>query len=349
MPGAAPARAVGDSLLARAFSNDTLHLIVLPTEQCNFRCTYCYEDFEIGKMRPEIVGGVKRLLSRRLDGLRRLDISWFGGEPLMALDVIEEISRHVTENASGTRYWSDVTTNGSLLSLPTAARLASYGVSVYQVSLDGPAQIHDTTRVRRNGAGTFAAIWSNLCAIRDSDLPVQVLLRIHLTSLNIAAMPDFLRRIRRTLLDDPRFSVRLKAIERLGGPNDESLAVLPHAGRDELMASLEDVLGRDPHASGATEDVCYAAEANSFVVRANGDLGKCTVGLNDPANRIGRVLPDGTVQVDNARLAPWLRGWGMPDQDALACPYAGMDHTEQSLLQITPRGPYAATDERRET
>lgn len=31
----------------RMFSlrNDVLHLILLPTEQCNFRCTYCYEDF----------------------------------------------------------------------------------------------------------------------------------------------------------------------------------------------------------------------------------------------------------------------------------------------------------------
>jgi uncharacterized protein len=24
-------------------------LTILPTEKCNFRCTYCYEDFELGK------------------------------------------------------------------------------------------------------------------------------------------------------------------------------------------------------------------------------------------------------------------------------------------------------------
>lgn len=30
--------------------DSSLHLIILPTEQCNFRCKYCYESFKKGKM-----------------------------------------------------------------------------------------------------------------------------------------------------------------------------------------------------------------------------------------------------------------------------------------------------------
>ena len=63
-------------------------LIILPTEKCNFRCTYCYEDFLIGKMPPAIERGVKALIDRRSDSLDRLEISWFGGEPLLAADVV---------------------------------------------------------------------------------------------------------------------------------------------------------------------------------------------------------------------------------------------------------------------
>lgn len=29
--------------------NRNLRLIIMPTEQCNFRCRYCYEDFKLGK------------------------------------------------------------------------------------------------------------------------------------------------------------------------------------------------------------------------------------------------------------------------------------------------------------
>jgi hypothetical protein len=58
--------------LSAALSDRTLHLILLPTEQCNFRCTYCYEDFAIGRMERETINAVKLLLDRRFDGLQGL-------------------------------------------------------------------------------------------------------------------------------------------------------------------------------------------------------------------------------------------------------------------------------------
>ena len=39
--------------IAEAISPRIQELILLPTEKCNFRCTYCYEDFELGKMSEE--------------------------------------------------------------------------------------------------------------------------------------------------------------------------------------------------------------------------------------------------------------------------------------------------------
>ena len=40
-----------------------------------------------------VVTGIKSLIDRRSEDLDDLEISWFGGEPLLALDVITEISR----------------------------------------------------------------------------------------------------------------------------------------------------------------------------------------------------------------------------------------------------------------
>jgi len=45
--------------LVNSLRTDRLQLILLPTEQCNFRCTYCYEDFAIGRMSDAVVAGVK--------------------------------------------------------------------------------------------------------------------------------------------------------------------------------------------------------------------------------------------------------------------------------------------------
>src|SRR5262245_50079579 len=109
--------------LAASFLNDSLHLILLPTEQCNFRCTYCYEDFSIGSMSSDTIQGIKRLIDSRLDGLRALSVSWFGGEPLLARAVIEDISEHIvraTADRPNLHYEGDVTTNGYLLDISTA-------------------------------------------------------------------------------------------------------------------------------------------------------------------------------------------------------------------------------------
>ena len=61
---------------------DTMQLILLASEDCNFRCVYCYEKFEKGTMLPEVRQGVRALVEQRAPRLALLSVNWFGGEPL---------------------------------------------------------------------------------------------------------------------------------------------------------------------------------------------------------------------------------------------------------------------------
>jgi uncharacterized protein len=320
--------------------NDTLHLIVLPTEHCNFRCTYCYEDFLVGRMAAPMIEGVKRLIDRRIEGLAALTISWFGGEPLLAVPVVEEISEHIVAVAkehSQLQYEGDMTTNGYFLDVPMLERLVGLGIRSFQVSLDGPESVHDRTRVRADGGGSFRRIWANLVAIHESAAPITMLLRVHLTPENLPVMAEFLSEIRETFLSDQRFRLLLKPVERLGGPNDESMRIVPPDERGRIMWELEGVLLQGATVSRplyTAPEICYASRPNSFVIRANGNVGKCTVGLTDPANRIGRLSTDGLLEIDNARLRPWLRGWTTLDSQSLACPYGGMVEAQSKLIQV---------------
>ncbi len=49
-----------DVQIASALSRKIQQLIILPTEKCNFRCTYCYEDFMIGAMKEPVQRGIER-------------------------------------------------------------------------------------------------------------------------------------------------------------------------------------------------------------------------------------------------------------------------------------------------
>lgn len=65
-----------------------LQLTILPTEQCNFRCKYCYESFPDNTMNQEVKDSIIMYLKKNLHHFSSLHISWFGGEPLLELERI---------------------------------------------------------------------------------------------------------------------------------------------------------------------------------------------------------------------------------------------------------------------
>ncbi len=319
-------------LMKMGISNRYFQLFILPTEKCNFRCTYCYEDFAAGRMKKETILGIKALLERRCTDLRYLNISWFGGEPLTAKDIVLEISEYAMSLAyryPQLRYMGDMTTNAYLLDYKTVAALANVGVRNYQISLDGPREVHDKSRIRADGSSTYDRIWANLLAIRDSSLPVSIMLRIHFTADTLKLINPLIEDIRREFLHDSRFCVFFKAIERLGGSNDASIKIFSGAEKEEAVKSLQtklfcENLASSQNVSLSDDYVCYASRPNSLVIRSNGDVGKCTVALYDERNKIASLQPDGTLKLIPGRLAPWVRGVETLDPATLHCPLVNL-------------------------
>src|SRR5262245_50018798 len=265
-----------DVQLAASLRADHLQLILLPTEHCNFRCTYCYEDFSLGRMPTDVINGIKSLIDRRAAGLKQLQLSWFGGEPLLARSIIEDISQHALrarDRHPDLRYLSDMTTNGYLVDGDAADRLAELGIRRFLVSLDGSEPYHDRTRLRADGKGTFARIWRNLLSIRQGSADVHIMLRIHLTPENIESLPEFVSTVCKELLCDKRFTVYLKRVVHLGGPNDATMSVLD--ADDERIGVLTSIVQGSSDRDEALfepEDVCYAARANSLLIRSDGRI-----------------------------------------------------------------------------
>ena len=248
-------------------------------------------------MPPPVVQGIKRLLDVRVPDLCRLDLSWFGGEPLVALDVVREIMAHVQDLRTrhpAVQVDSDMTTNGDLLSPGTAEELIRLGVMHYQITLDGVEPDHDAVRKRPNGRGTFGQVWESLVALKDQRLPFSVIVRIHVTRANAERLPELLTEcapgVRARSTHGSPFSSgrwsdwgnkRVRSCPVYDGHNGhETIAVLRHRAEE---------LGL--YAAPPPPPICYAAMATSWVIRANGDLNKCTVALTDSRNRVGRDQP----------------------------------------------------------
>lgn len=146
-----------------------LETMVLEVAQdCNLRCRYCYaEGGSYGKtvrlLDPETARKAVRLLVEDSRDQEKVTLILFGGEPLLNMVAIkaavEEVEALTAE--SGKQVFISLTTNGTLLTPEIADYIRKHRIAV-SVSMDGPADLHDTNRVGPGGEGSYARIVSHL-------------------------------------------------------------------------------------------------------------------------------------------------------------------------------------------
>ena len=174
-------------------------LTLCPTMNCNFDCPYCFEHHRPGKMSQAVQDDVIALAERMLDltGGKMLSVTWFGGEPLLAADVIESLSERLMALAEqkGAEYSAGIITNGYLLTQKTADMLGRCQVKSCQVTIDGLGASHDATRHLVGGGPTFDRIADNLRTVK---LPFKVNIRQNVQESNMDEVPavrDFIRKV----------------------------------------------------------------------------------------------------------------------------------------------------------
>lgn len=325
--------------VAEAFTPSSLYLILLPTEKCNFRCTYCYEDFALGRMKPWLTGAITTFLQRRIArGLKFLHVSWFGGEPLLARKMVLALSRQWLQLSieHDAEYSGSFTTNGYLLDPELVAQLSSVRSSTFQITLDGYGVEHDRTRRLANGGATFAAIWHRLMQMKSSDIAFDVQLRLHVSHEKVDSQRVLIQHLNEALGGDPRFHIHFHRISDLGR-TPENVQLMSDSAYRAALADLQQ--GVSLRASSEVElidqrYICYAAKPNSFLIRADGRLGKCTVALDDPRNDVGRIRPDGTLDVDNPAMRRWFEGFETFDSEMLGCPLSRLSQSQRPAREI---------------
>jgi len=298
------------------YRTDVLELCLLSSEDCNFRCKYCYEKFQQGTMKPWVREGVRKLVEARAPSLRHLTVGWFGGEPLYGFEAIEDLAPFFMDLAEehSIQYHGDMTTNGYLLTPEVSEKLLAWGINNFQITLDGPADTHNRSRPTRTGEDTFVTILSNLEAMSYMDPEFRVAARVNFDRENEPRLEEFLDVFEQRLRKDPRFQLRFRPVGRWGGENDENLDVCDHEDGNHLRLRWErrarerglataDDLNRQNRAGSST---CYAAKPYHFIVGADGRLMKCTVMLDSrEENVVGRMTREGNTELDMSRLALW--------------------------------------------
>lgn len=131
---------------------------------CNLRCAYCFGsqgDFEGQRSLMDVETGKKALkyLCKVSGNRYNLEVDFFGGEPLMNMNVVKElvIYGRELEKEYNKNFRFTITTNGVLLNDENISYINEHMDNVV-LSLDGGKTVNDKMRYTVSGSGSYDVI-----------------------------------------------------------------------------------------------------------------------------------------------------------------------------------------------
>ena len=163
-------------MIARFYESSELatkSITLVVTEDCTLRCTYCYEKHKSKKKMSKEVAKqtIDMLFEEREDGSGYLNpenskaiiLEFIGGEPLLAIDVIDYTVEYFKKKAIKLRHpWAEnymisMTTNGTQYFNEDVQRFIkrNQGRVSMTITIDGNKALHDSCRLFPDGSGSY--------------------------------------------------------------------------------------------------------------------------------------------------------------------------------------------------
>lgn len=277
------------------FGSKGFSLTIAPTLQCNLACPYCYEQRQTGVMNQEIRNAIIERVKKEAENKNNISITWYGGEPLLAKDVIAEMSAEMIKicQSAGVKYYSSIITNGYLIDSSIINMLQESKVYSAQITVDGPPAIHDARRKLYNGEGTFATIIENIKRIREAGINVHI--RVNVDKTNIDKLEELLKILADNNLQ--KCSIGLGHVKDYTNVCSSVVhTCLNNKEYAEATLNYQKVLLKYgfkaenyPYYPGVKANYCCADALNAYVVGPDGMLYKCWNDIGNAKRSVGNI------------------------------------------------------------
>lgn len=129
--------------------NTINHYVILPTTFCNAHCFYCYEsDYPRVHMTKETAQKLIEYIDEHRSG-KDVTIQWFGGEPLVGIQRIDQISKGLKDRDIS--FTASMISNGYLFDEEIIDRSISlWNLQSVQITLDGTESVYNRVKAYTN-------------------------------------------------------------------------------------------------------------------------------------------------------------------------------------------------------
>jgi len=331
-----------------------LDVFILPNMNCNFACPYCYEEHAPSRLDEETERRIISWFETNAPNYKVVLLSWFGGEPLLSFETVLRIQRRVHEicRDAGVTFNSHITTNGYLLTPERAEALCAADLLSYQITIDGPPDVHNVRRVLKGPGDSFERVFGNLCALARADSRANIKLRVNFDATTIERIPELLEMVPKDIR--PRLH---PVLERLFDQGHLFIGKSPRwiAQKTEEAYDAARRLGFAVTTTPLVPErltYCYADRESQVLFTHRGDVFKCTVSEFRPDQRLGFLDDDGRIVWEGTRHQDWMDVPAL-DDDCMSCTYLPMcmggcrkNRAESGHAGADCTLPFAALDER---
>ncbi|MBL7729418.1 MAG: SPASM domain-containing protein [Dinghuibacter sp.] len=309
----------------KAHINDLKSVLVViqAGAACQLGCGYCGQKHSKVFMNEDLT----RKMLQRIEGkilakekCNTLQVTWYGGEPLMALRQIREISGSLQALAQKHQigYEADMITNGMSLKKDIFRELVTeHKLRTFQVTLDGTAEYHDKRRVTKEGGESFDIIFKNLveiCSMPDyKELGARITVRCNVDDSNAESVVPLLQLLAEHQLQD-KINFYASPIHDWGNNDAEvrfniskedfaNMEIDWFMEMNRLKFDVELMPSR-------IRNLCMAVQKDAEVYDAYGNISNCwettyTPEYEDGRHQIGNLRFDEATYNENVPLRQW--------------------------------------------
>jgi uncharacterized protein len=284
------------NMLQSRYNTQYLGLTLAPTNDCNFACTYCYEKNALSSkyMTQEVQDKIVEMLESRKKAISYFSVAWYGGEPLMAFEIVESLSKRFIEicKENDITYSAFMISNGYLLSHDILIKLPELEIKSMQITIDGNEDVHNRNRPLVDGGKTYDTIMKNL--INNYDIIPKISLRINVDKSNVDAGRDIYQLLKENSMLE-KVTPYYGMIHNMEDSEDEGclrtcdFAEISYDFANELTDKSQHNIVQYP---SLKSNYCGADRLSGYLIDAEGYVYKCWHDLGVPNKRIGSLVED---------------------------------------------------------
>lgn len=280
------------------FKSGGLGLVIAPTLACNFACPYCYETAKPGMIIQKVQDSLIEMIEENAKHKNDISITWYGGEPLLAKDIIFDFSKRAIGicEREKVNYSSYMVTNGYLIDDDIVKKMKEAKITGAQITIDGPPSIHNKRRRLKNSSDeTFNKILENVKKLINNGI-TNIAIRINVDKTNIDYVEELLDILEENNLKDVIVNLgHVSAYtEACSGVVSSCMNTEEYAESDSKYQKIlfergYKVSGSYPFYPSIKANYCCADHVGAYVIDPEGYMYKCWNDVGNVDRAVGNV------------------------------------------------------------